>query len=327
MRDLLLLLCRYPFEEKNRETLSKLIGEVEDWPEMVKLINAHGIIALATYNIKEAGLVKEIPGEAMTVLENGYMQSVVRNSWLTERWKEVNTILSGAGIKHVLLKGMALEHTLYGSKGLRQMTDNDILIRKEEALAAWYLLQQYDFTPGTLKSPLHKKIITEIGKHLPVLTKDGYSVDIHYRLFNKAEANKILTSIIDNSINILIAGAKGYVLQKGIQILFLKEHLQQHIAAGDFSLRLYTDLEMIEPGSAPYISAKFIENPKQRVSFKKKGDIYRNYFYSMPKKDRLRYLLGDVFPSLNWMKNNYKCNGVKAMLYYPFRLGKLVWLI
>ena len=49
-----------------------------DWPELVDLINAHGIIALAAYNIKEAGLEKKIPAQAMTVLENGYLQSVIR---------------------------------------------------------------------------------------------------------------------------------------------------------------------------------------------------------------------------------------------------------
>src|SRR5450759_4275486 len=98
MRELLLLLCQYPFDEKNREPLSKLIREVRDWPEMVKLINAHGIIALAAYNIKEAGLQNEIPTESMTIIENGYRQSIVRNSWLTNRWKEVNSILGEAGI-------------------------------------------------------------------------------------------------------------------------------------------------------------------------------------------------------------------------------------
>ena len=83
MRELLLLLCRYPFAETNRESLSKLIREVTDWDKMVKLINDHGIIALAAYNIKEAGLEKEIPPDAMTSLENGFVKSVVRNTWLT----------------------------------------------------------------------------------------------------------------------------------------------------------------------------------------------------------------------------------------------------
>src|SRR5450759_4722677 len=142
MRELLLLLCRYPYEEINRDHLSKLIREVRDWNETVKLINAHGIIALAAYNIKEAGLQNEIPSEAMAIIENGYRQSITRNSWLTKRWKEVNSILEEAGIKHILLKGMAIEYTLYEGKGLRQMSDNDILIKREDALKAWRLLQE-----------------------------------------------------------------------------------------------------------------------------------------------------------------------------------------
>src|ERR1035437_7680374 len=174
MKELLLLLSRYPFEEKNRDTLSKLISEVQDWQKTVELINAHGIIALATYNIKEAGLVKKIPGDAMAFLENGYLKSIVRNTWLTERWKEVNTILCNAGIKHVLLKGMALEHTLYGSKGLRQMNDNDILVKRDEAIKAWELLQKNGYLPGISKSAIHRKIMLNIGKHLPSLFKNGY---------------------------------------------------------------------------------------------------------------------------------------------------------
>ncbi len=59
MRELLLLLCRYPYEDKNREQLFKIIMEISDWLGLVNLINAHGIIALAAYNIKEAGLLKK----------------------------------------------------------------------------------------------------------------------------------------------------------------------------------------------------------------------------------------------------------------------------
>src|SRR5512136_2525319 len=105
MKEMLLLLCRYPFDPVNKDRLKELLSHVEDWDKTVELINAHGIIALAAYNIKEAGLEKEIPEKAMAILENGQRQSMVRNLWLTERWKEVNAILNNAGIKHILLKG------------------------------------------------------------------------------------------------------------------------------------------------------------------------------------------------------------------------------
>ena len=221
MRELLLLLCRYPFDEKDRETLAGLISGVKDWHKLVELINAHGIIALAAYNIKEAGLVMEVPEEAMAVLENGYLQSVVRNTWLTERWKEVNTILSNAGLKHVLLKGMVLEHTLYGSKGLRQMTDNDILVKREDALKAWNLLQQEGFFHEVIKSSFHKKILVDIGQHLPTLYKEQYAIEIHTRLFDAktndtVDYNKMIdmfyTKIIET---LLIPAGKANLLGGG----------------------------------------------------------------------------------------------------------------
>ena len=185
MRDLLLLLCRYPFKEKNRENLSKLLRKVQDWHGLVKLINAHGIIALAAYNIKESGLEKEIPREAMAILENGYHAEHDTKCLVTERWKEVNTILSDAGITHILLKGMALEHTLYGARGLRQMNDNDILVKSEDSIKAWRLLQQNGFTMEPFKSPLFRKIMFDFGRHLPAIYKEGYAIEIHDNLFDR----------------------------------------------------------------------------------------------------------------------------------------------
>jgi hypothetical protein len=48
---------------------------------------------------------------------------------------------------------------------------------------------------------------------------------------------------------------------------------------------------------------------------------------SVPSKYKLRFLLGDIFPSLTWMKSRYKCNGAKALLYYVPRIAKLLWLV
>ena len=168
---LLVSLCRLVLSEEQKSEIRDLMNEIKDWDHFVKLLNDHGIIALAAYNIRENGLDDLVPEKAMQILDNGLMQSIIRNTWLVQRWKEVNKILSESGIKHVLLKGMALEHTVYGAKGLRQMTDNDILVKKADAMKAWLLLQKHGFIPEMIKSPLHRKIITEIGKHMPTLAK------------------------------------------------------------------------------------------------------------------------------------------------------------
>jgi len=327
MRELLLLLCRYPFDEANRSVLSRLLGEVQDWHQLVELINAHGIIALAAYNIKEARLEKDIPEDAMAILENGHMQSVIRNTWLTERWKEVNSILTGAGIKHVLLKGMALEHTLYGSRGLRQMNDNDILVKREDSLKAWYLLQQKGFFPALCKSPLHKKIMADIGKHLPCLYKNGYAVEIHHKLYEPLiEDKKCFDTPVDDAVEILISGTKAWVLSEKHQLRHLINHFEKHTLGGDQQLRLYADIMLLDKSVKIEIADNFLLNPQQNNKFKYRKSAYKAGFYSIPVKHRLRFLLGDIFPSVKWMKKRYNCNGRKAFLYYPVRMGKLGWL-
>ena len=328
LKELLLLLCRYPFEETNKGILSDLIAEVKDWHKMVNLINGHGIIALADYNIRQAGLEKAIPEDSMALLENGRMQSIIRNTWLTERWKEVNTILTNAGIKHVLLKGMALEHTLYGAKGLRQMTDNDILVKREDSLKAWSLLQQEGFTYELLKSPLHRKILCDIGKHLPCLYKNGYAIEIHHKLYdNNLIDEKNLSDPVDEAVETLIGGKKAWILSEKHLLAHLADHFKKHAKGGEMPLRLYTDIALLDGTAGIDIPDNFILNPMQYNKAQYLRSSYKITVKSIPFRYKWRFIVGDIFPALKWMKNRYKCSAFKAVLHYPPRVGKVLWLI
>ncbi len=328
MRELLLLLCRYPFEEKNREILSKLLREVQDWHLMVKLINEHGIIALAAYNIREAGLEKEVPDDAMAILNTGYMQNIARNAWLTERWKEVNSILSDAGINHILLKGMALEHTLYGSRGLRQMNDNDIFIKRGDSVKAWKLLEKEGYIPEPFKSPLFEKIKFDFGRHLPALYRDGYSIEIHENLFDSRYTNENDNQALFNDcIETEVAGVKAFTLPDNIHLKYLKKHFEHHRLSGDCQLRLYADLLILDKSITAEFPDRFISDPMQGMKKEFRKPAYKARVHSIPAKHRLLFLLGDTFPSVRWMKERYGCNAFSALLRYPFRVGKLRWLI
>jgi hypothetical protein len=328
LKQLLLLLCRYPFDEKNRENLSALLGAVKDWHKMVELINAHGIVALAAYNIREAGLEKIVPEEAMSVLDIGRMKSMARNTWLTERWKEVNTILINAGIKHVLLKGMALEHTLYGSRGLRQMNDIDILVKRDDALKAWSLLKEHGFSNELIKSPLHKKIMTNSGKHLLCLYKNGLAIEIHHKLYEtNSMGEDSFYNPIDYAAEINIGDTKSLILPGDIQLKYLINHLEKHALQGDYQLRLYTDIVLLDKTSKIRIPDIFILNPQHNKNPELPKVEYKASIRSLPAKYRVRYVIGDIFPSIRWMKKRYNCNLFIALFCYPGRLGKLLWLL
>jgi hypothetical protein len=328
MKELLLLLCMYPYDKTKRENLANLLGDVPDWNELVRLINAHGIMALATYNIKEAGLEKLVPADALAALENGYRQSVVRNIWLKERWKEVNEILEKAGIRHILLKGMALEHTIYGSKGLRQMNDNDILVKHEEAKEAWHLLQKHGFTHNLPKSHLHLKIMRELSHHLPALRKEGYSLELHTHLFDHKTAKELgCPDPFEKAAEITIDNKNAMVLPQDIHLKYLVRHFERHKLSGESQLRLYADILILSPESSVEFAEQFILNPDQKEKTEFRKAAYRAKVKFIDPRYRLLYVIGDLFPSVRWMKERYGCGGIKAVIYYPHRLGKILWLI
>ena len=328
MKEILLLLCQFPFNEENRDALAKRLREVTDWNKLIDLINMHGITALAAYNIKEAGLANEIPESAWAILENGLRKNVVRNIWLKERWKEINQILCNAEIKHILLKGMALEYSVYGAMGLRQMSDNDILIKPQDAERAWQLLQQSGLMAKTVKSPLYINILPYIGKHFPVLIKDGYAVEIHTRLFDEEiDGDLNYDKLFEEAIEITVDNNQTFILPEQIHLKYLKSHFAKHVIAGECQLRSYADLLILDKEMDYDFPDRFVPNPFQSDIRTFQKAAYKSNVYSVPAKYRLRFIMGDIFPSREWMKERYGCNGLKIFFYYPVRIGKLFWLL
>lgn len=320
-------LCRMEFDDRQKGEISELAGQVSDWNRFSWLVNEHGITALAARNIHYLELDTLVPDDITKFLEGGRMQSMIRNTWLTGKWKEVNVILSEAGIKHLLLKGMALEHTVYGSAGLRQMNDVDILVKRDEILKSWFLLKAHGFKSDMIKSPLHRKIMTETGKHMPTLRKEGFPVELHHRLFMSPEKNKLLDNVIDNAMEINIEGSTAFIPGNDIHLEFLKSHFEDHMSLGGIQLRLWLDIELISHRSAPAMTEEMLRNPHQKSTPRQQRKYYRNHFFSIPMSARFLYLAGDIFPSVKWMKTRYNCSTVKALLHYPQRIGKIFRLL
>ncbi len=71
--------------------------------------------------------------------------------------------------------------------------------------------------------------------------------------------------------------------------------------------------KLLDPGQEKPLSQKdlFLENLRSLKGVRRK----------------LIFITGDLFPSLEFMKNRYGCTtSLAALLFYPHRLGKLLWL-
>jgi hypothetical protein len=376
---LLINLCRLSFNNYQTEKIRELILLVSDWEYFASHANEHGVVALVYQNLKNLGLLTLIPEKIVSDLNNKLMVSLSRNAYHTSVITEVLRIFDEHNIKLVLLKGMALEFSVYGNSGLRQMTDIDILIDRNDYKNARRILIENGYESLPVKSLLHKPLIAYIGKHMPSLIKNGASIDIHLELFPGTQ-NDLTRQLFDSNQGIRINDQNYRIPAPQLFFLYLINHLWSHELNNESQLRLYTDLVvLLEKHKEEIINDKLIMLASQsglseimagkltlirdmwEISFPdmvnafieqfQNPDYFKRFvwFLKIPKKDsvtgtklvyrktireipgfhrKVLYVIGDIFPTLTFMKERYKCSSkMKAVFYYPHRLGKILWLI
>ena len=376
---LLLGLCRMSFDAEVTVMLQALTETITDWNYFNSLAKAHGVAALVYHNFEKLNFLQYIPKEVTVSLRTSLMASLSRNIRNTEAMIEVLKLLNPENIKTVLLKGLALELSVYGNAGLRQMTDVDVLVTRKNCMKAREILMNHGFISLPVKSVFHKPILADIGKHLPSLIKEGFSFELHHELFGTGK--NILTEMLyESSYETEIKAEKTFIPKAQIFFLYLVKHLYLHEMNNESQLRLYADLviliekyrdeiinydllvyakqadmsevlawrleplrdlwgisfpewlnDFINKWYSPASINKFVfflKSPRDNPAGNK-AMLYRYVYDEVPGIHRkILFLIGDLFPTIEFMKNRYNCkSGLKALLYYPLRWGKVWYLI
>lgn len=376
--ELLVLLCRLDFSDEIRSRITGMLPDVRSWKSFVGLANEHGVSALVSSSLEKLGLHAELPEQYSQLLHNSLLVSLTRNTYLLDKLTEAAATLAGSNIDIELLKGMALELSLYGNCGLRQMNDVDVLIDRDRCIKAWNLLKKSGFTSPPMKSPLYKLIPLYEGKHLPELYQDDLSLEIHHNLF---PGNLDITRrMISERSSLIINRVELSMPPPDLHFLYLVKHLQYHESQGDSQIRLYTDLFLLiehyreyiftdalldlagRIGISGYLAGRLIilrnfwaiELPQQveemlktvdsrtvlddfsRFLTKPKGhppthkaESFSGTLRTVPGVHRkIIHIMGELFPSLTFMKSRYKTpNRFVALLYYPIRWARMIYLL
>ena len=241
---LLVGLCRLQFTEDQLINIRTLIDLVTDWEYFRNLGNKHGIAAMVWHNLENNHLQSGIPEEVASFLRGALLRNLSRNIFNTVSTTEALGLLNREKIKTVILKGLALENSVYGNIGLRQMSDVDILINRKDCLRAREVLLNAGYISLPVKSFLHRMILPYYGKHLPSLLKNGASLEIHHELFGRRNYN--LTKVLyDSSYKTELKGERTWFPKPQIFFLYLVKHLSIHEINNESQLRLYTDLVVL----------------------------------------------------------------------------------
>jgi Uncharacterised nucleotidyltransferase len=241
---LLLMLSRVEFTDDEKAKIRVECTSFSAWQQFTDMAIRHGVAALVWQNLSDLSLEEHMPEPVRVILEGLRFKSIARVTYITGVVATAVAALEKEGIKVLLLKGLALEHTVYGSRGLRQMSDADLLVAPKDALRARDILIRSGFTSMQLKSRLYRHIILDLGNHLPELHRGGISVDLHYRLFGP-EGREIVSRAIEEADEITAGGNTFHVLPPQTAFLALVSHIYKHRIKGEFQLRLYADIYLL----------------------------------------------------------------------------------
>lgn len=223
-----------------------------DWPQLLHHADGHSLTPLLYAVWREAGLLDQIPVEALDRLARAYTDNAERNSYIRRELLEIHTILTEADVPHLVLKGWPLVERLYTDPAQRVLYDHDFLVPVERAEAGQRALRAAGFRPLPGKDEW-------IEKHLPPLWRnegydwDGYLFDPHYprpvelhtRLWEQGWRGlrmQQLPNLWRRAQTASVAGVSMQLLSDADTLVHLAVHFAGHLVEREARLNQLLDL-------------------------------------------------------------------------------------
>lgn len=204
------------------------------WVELASLLKRHpaperlitvaekeGMAGLLYHTLKHSGLVRHLSATHAKRLESVYHRTTGHNLRLISDLKSILIRLNRKKIPVVVLKGMALVHTVYRNSGLRPMGDIDLWVGETDFTA----LKKTLLGLGYRNVPLYPK----------TFRKEGTVIDVHTHLLwaDRIKARKWLlakpqTHMLRRTRFIDIEGQRTRCLDPFDQVLYLSLHALKH---------------------------------------------------------------------------------------------------
>jgi len=131
--------------------IENAINKITNWAYFIELAIINGVSPILYKNFLILNNFNAIPQDIINKLKEAYYKTLRYNIVLHEQFSEIIKIFNENKIDSIALKGLYLAETIYEDIGLRQMSDIDLLIKKQDIEKACNLLIQNGFTDINLK--------------------------------------------------------------------------------------------------------------------------------------------------------------------------------
>ncbi|HYW09485.1 MAG TPA: nucleotidyltransferase family protein [Longimicrobium sp.] len=198
-----------------------------DWAGLFDLAEEHGLLPLLDHVFHGAGA---LPAEALAALRERAAERVRASFRLTAELLAVVDALEGAGVAVIPYKGPLLALEAYGSVGLRQFVDLDLLVRPGDLDRAAALLRErgyaayHRFTPG--QEAEFRRIDGDYPFHHP---ETGLLVEVHVRVSSERFVAALDTEeLFRRARRIAVGRREVLALRPDDHLLVLAVHGSKH---------------------------------------------------------------------------------------------------
>ncbi|MEK7328431.1 MAG: nucleotidyltransferase family protein, partial [Chloroflexota bacterium] len=104
-----------------------------DCPALLTHADAHSLTPLLFATWREADILDRVPVESRERMAKALRDNALRQANVRAELLEIDSILTGAGVPHLVLKGWPLAERLYADPSHRVIYDHDFLVSADKA--------------------------------------------------------------------------------------------------------------------------------------------------------------------------------------------------
>lgn len=180
--------CDHPAGAANRAAVEKLSAGEIDWREVERTAQRHQVQGLVYDRLSTTAALPQALRERWA---RQARNRVKVNLLQARASRELQALLNDANIPNLVIKGLPLAFSAYGSLSLKRSCDIDLLVERINAPRAIALLAARGWLPTATGSPLDRRqtqAIIRRFKEISLQDVNGIAVDLHWDLVSTAAA-------------------------------------------------------------------------------------------------------------------------------------------
>jgi len=194
-----------------------------DWDLVFDFALQQRVWLLVYQNINSL-ISHNVPERITKKFKESYIVNVARNIRLTNSLLNIVDLFSAKDIEILPFKGPVLAKTVYNSIYLRFFVDLDVLIRKENIIAAWRILQNAGFQAVLNLSDTQKIKYSETEDHM-AFSKGSICIELHWEITGIYLSKPLQFEHLANNLNKFYIDDKEVLnLSSEVLLLYLCIH-------------------------------------------------------------------------------------------------------